>query len=178
MDLNVMLDCSEHRIVFKEKNKKVETLESDGGHMVMNLELVGEWKDADARELIVNLVEKNVDIETRKGIEKVHTNLNHKSKEQMIYAYRNAGRLSEEVRKMINEVVEGCRVCKKYAKSKPKPAVAIPKATEFNSIVTIDLKEMGDKYILWMVCAATRYIQGKVLNNKKAESIVKALHSG
>ena len=54
MDLNIMLDCPEHRIVFKEKNKKVETLESEGGHMVVNLELVGEWKDADARELIVN----------------------------------------------------------------------------------------------------------------------------
>ena len=51
---------------------------------------------------MINMVEKNEDIESRKAIEKVHTTLNHKGKEQMIYAYINAGRLTEEVRKRIN----------------------------------------------------------------------------
>ena len=37
---------------------------------------------------------------------------------------------------------------------------------------------MGDKYILWIVCTCTRFIQGGVLNDKKPESIVKALHRG
>ena len=57
-------------------------------------------------------------------------------------------------------------------------AVVIPKAIEFNSIVAMDLKVMGEKYILWMICACTRFIQGKVLNDKKPETIVKALHRG
>ena len=38
MDLDIMLDCPGHRIVFKERGKKVETLESSGGHMLVNLE--------------------------------------------------------------------------------------------------------------------------------------------
>ena len=91
----------------------------------------------------------------------------------MIFAYKNAGKLSEGVRKKINEVVDKCEICKKNRKSNPRPAVAIPKATEFNSIVSMDLKEMGGKFILWMVCVATRYIQGRVLNNKKGETVVK-----
>ena len=34
MNLDIMLDCPRHRIVFNEKGKKVWTLESSGGHMV------------------------------------------------------------------------------------------------------------------------------------------------
>ena len=56
--------------------------------------------------------------------------------------------------------------------------MAIPKATEFNSVVAIDLKEIGDKYILWMVCACTKFIQGEVLKDRRAETIVKAIHKG
>jgi len=55
--------------------------------------------------------------------------------------------------------VDKCEICKKNSKSKPKPAIAIPKAAEFNSIVAMDLK-------------------GKVLNDKKLETILKALHRG
>ena len=141
---------------------KVETVESKGGHSVVNLELVGKWEDSDA----IYLVEKEDDVRSDQAIKKIHKTLNHKSKEQMIYAYRNAGKLDEETRKKINEVVEKCEICKKNSKSKSKPAVVISKATEFKSIVAIDLKIVGDKYILWMICACTRFIQGRVLNDK------------
>ena len=52
----------------------------------------------------------------------------------MMYAYRNAGKLDEETRKKIKDVVEKCEICKRQSKSKTKPAVAIPKAIEFNTI--------------------------------------------
>ena len=79
---------------------------------------------------------------------------------------------------MINEVVSKCEVCKMNGKSKPKPTVSMPHATEFNSVVAIDLKEIGNKYILWMVCIFTRFIQGVVIKDRKAETIVNALHTG
>ena len=63
----------------------------------------------------------------------------------MIYAYRNAGKLDEGIRKKLNEIVDKCEICNKNSKSKPKPVVAIPKATEFNSIVAMDLKVMEEK---------------------------------
>ena len=44
MELDMMLDMPDEKIVFKKKGKKVETLESSSGHMVVNLELVGEWE--------------------------------------------------------------------------------------------------------------------------------------
>ena len=74
--------------------------------------------------------------------------------------------------------MDKCEICKKNGHSKSKPTVAIPKATDFNSTVSIDLKIVGDKYILWMVCTCTRFIQGRVLKDKNPEIIVKVLHRG
>ena len=112
--------------------------------MLAQLELVGLWGNKHA----IYLVENEDDVSSNKAIRKIHKILNCKSKEQMHYAYRNAGKLNEETRKKIDEVVDKCEICKKNGHSKSKSAVAIPKATEFNSTVSIDLKIVGDRYIL------------------------------
>ena len=76
---------------------------------------------------------------------------------------------------MIKEVVEVCNIRKKNARSRSKPSMAIPRATDLNSIVTLDLKEMGKKYILWMVDVFSRMLAGVVLKDKKAETILEKL---
>ena len=93
----------------------------------------------------------------------------------MIYAYINARKLTPQVKKWIDRVVRTCKVCKKNAKSNPKPSVAISRATNFNSIVTSDLKQMCKKYILWMVDVFSRMLAGVVLKDRKAETILEKL---
>ena len=73
---------------------------------------------------------------------------------------------------VINHVVETCKVCQKFEKSVARPRVTLPKSTSFNEVVTLDLKEFGSKYILWMVDSFTRFIQGKLISKKKAETII------
>ena len=80
--------------------------------------------------------------------------------------------------KMIKEVVDECNICKKNSRSRSRPVVAVPRASEFNSIVTLNLKEFGKVYVLWIVCVFTRMMRGVVLRDKKAESIIKGLYSG
>merc|ERR1712177_172223 len=87
----------------------------------------------------------------------------------------NAGRMDTQVSKMIKEAVENCSVCQKAGRSRSKPSVAIPRATDFNSIVTLDLKEMGKKNILWMVDAFSRTLAGAIIKDKKAETILEKL---
>lgn len=53
--------------------------------------------------------------------------------------------------------------------------MSLPKARSFNKIVTLDLKEFGSTYVLWMLDSFIRFIQGKLLNNKKADTIIQAL---
>ena len=53
--------------------------------------------------------------------------------------------------------------------------VSLPKATFFNKVITLDLKEFGSKYILWMIDMFSRFIVGNLLNNKKADTVIQAL---
>ena len=77
----------------------------------------------------------------------------------------------------VNRVVNYCRVCQKFDKSVTKSKITLPKATTgFNEVVTLDLKEFGSKYVLWMICSFSRFMQGKLINNKKADTIIEALN--
>ena len=78
--------------------------------------------------------------------------------------------------KTIKNVVRDCKVCQKFGKSMVKPKIALPKAGSFNEIVTLDLKQFGSKYVLWCIDIFTRYLQGKLLSNKKAETIINSLN--
>ena len=58
-----------------------------------------------------------------------------------------------------------------------KSILAIPRASDFNAVVTIDLKEFGKVYELWMVCVFTKMIKGMVMRDKKAETLIEILQS-
>ena len=45
-----------------------------------------------------------------------------------------------------------------------RPRVTLPTSREF-----------GSKYVLWMIDSFTRFIQGKVITNKKVDTIIIAL---
>ena len=42
--------------------------------------------------------------------------------------------------------------------------------------VTLDLKQFGNKYALWCIDACTRFVQGKLLTNKKADTIINGIN--
>ena len=94
----------------------------------------------------------------------------------MFYAYRNAGKLGKEGKKIIDNVVEKCAICKKNVCSRSRPSVAVPRATEFNTMVAVDLKVIGDKNILWMICGFTKFIREIVQKGETLESVKKEFH--
>ena len=60
------------------------------------------------------------------------------------------------------------------SRSMVKPKVTMPNASSFNEMTILDLKQVGDKYVLWCMDSFTRFIQGKLLNNKKRDTILNA----
>ena len=48
--------------------------------------------------------------------------------------------------------------------------MTLPKTTSFDEVLTLDLKEFGSKYILWMIDSFSIFIVGKLLNNKKVDT--------
>ena len=81
--------------------------------------------------------------------------------------YRNASWMSPELVNIIDCVVNDCKVGQKFQRSVAIPRVTLPKMTSFNEVVTLDLKEFGSKYVLWMIDSFSRFIVGKLLNNKR-----------
>ena len=80
--------------------------------------------------------------------------------------YRNAGWMSPELTSIVDRVVNDCKVCQKFQKSVARPRVTLPKSTSFNEVVMLDLKEFGNKYVLWMIDSFSRFMVEKLLNKK------------
>lgn len=72
--------------------------------------------------------------------------------------------------------MEKFKIWRKNSRSKSKSSVVILRATDFNSVVLIDLKSVGARYILWIVCAFIKFVKGAVLNDKRPEAMIRALH--
>ena len=73
-------------------------------------------------------------------IKKVHINTNHKSDENLLHAYKKANILTYKVSK---HTKKGCQKYKKNIRIK----VTLKKFTDFNQVVTWDLKHFREKYV-------------------------------
>merc|ERR1712090_34556 len=95
-DWRTVLDFEESKLGFKDPQfKKVDLIKKS--HLVVKLELVGKWQEDEA----VFIVREEKDITNINAIKKIHRKLNHRSKEQMFNAFKNAGKLNEFTRNTI-----------------------------------------------------------------------------
>ena len=92
-----------------------------------------------------------------KAIRKVHEVTNYKLAELLIISYRNGRIIGPKTVKTIRQVVKDCKICQKFGRSMVRPKVALPRVTSFNEIITLDLKQFGNKYVLWCIDAFTRF---------------------
>ena len=149
-------------------------VETTGNHNALVLETRREEK----QNVLIIYEDKNAEkLVSYNEIRKVHEVNNDKGKEQLIHAYTNAGLICPEVMTRIKRVVNDCKICQKFMKSVCKPRVTLPKSTDFNQVVTMDLKQMGNKYILQIICSFTKFMQGKVIPNKKLDTIFDAMNA-
>ena len=118
-----------------EKRKDFKLIETAGNHVAIEIE------KRNLKEEEIFFAKEGEKLDTIKVIKKVHEVTNHKSAGQLIKNYRNAGLIGPETVKTIRQVVRDCKICQKFGRSMVKPKVALPRATSFNEIVTLDLKQ-------------------------------------
>ena len=139
----------------EDQGKKFLKMEDTaGGHYGIVLETRKDKGDLPLEEEdlgILFMEDKKGELCSFKAVKKVHEVNRHKGKEKLLQTYGNAGWMSTEILSIIERVVNDCRVCQNFEKSVARPRVSLPKAILFNEIVTLDLKEFGSKYVLWMV---------------------------
>ena len=93
-------------------------IDTAGGHYAVILE-TKKGQDSntlyleDTDLIVLFLEDKEGDLCSFKAVRKVHEINHHKSKDQLITAYNNAGWMSPELLNIIQRVVNDCHVCQK-----------------------------------------------------------------
>ena len=85
---------------------------------------------------------------------------------------KNAGYIDKDVYKMVDEISNNC-VYKKYKKVPPKPVVGLPRATDFNQSVAIDLHYIDMN--LWhfhIIDEFSRYSNAVIMRSKHPNIII------
>ena len=100
----------------------------------------------------------------------------------MNHIYKEAGKDNSQIHEAIREVLKRCEICQKKKKSQSAPKITFMKASSFNEILTLNLKEKkinGQKrYILWVICSFSRFAKGIALKSKEMVEVTKALYNG
>ena len=107
---------------------------------------------------------------------KFHKGSGHKSERNMMHSLSQANVVTPDTRKIVRNVVSACKECKKFGRSLPKPKTTLPKVCDTNQIITWDLKEWDNKFIMWMIDSFSRFVKGIVIPNKKKETVLKVLY--
>ena len=172
-ELGMILDLKKHRVEF---DGTVHALGfSKSGHYTLP---VCEWVDESCNVVfhMDNLAELTSGEKMEKA-KKLHRQFAHASKERLIRLLKSGGCKDKDFLKQIEECCEKCEFCMKYKKPKPKPIVAMPKAEEFNQVVSMDLKEVekGKVWLLHLIDHGTRYTAAAVVKSKRANVIVQKI---
>ena len=109
-------------------------------------------------------------------LKKIHRQFGHPSIEVEETLLKKANKWNKNIKTMLETIHEKCKTCKLFTKVPPRPVVALPPASEFNKVVTMDLKEVkrGEfKYILHMIDGYTRLSVSVFLKNKQTATIAR-----
>ena len=78
--------------------------------------------------------------ELKKKLIHIHRNFGHPAGNKLQSLLKNAGISGTRTLKLMDEVSESCKTCKLYKKVPSRPVVGLTRATRFNELVAIHLK--------------------------------------
>ena len=73
---------------------------------------------------------------------------------------------------MLDDIYKGCKICKQHARTPPRPVVTLPMASQFNEIVSMDLKKWKGHLILHMIDMWSRMTLSVFIKNKSPEEFI------
>ena len=120
--------------------------------------------------------------EEKKEVIKLHKYFAHRNARKLWdNLFQPAGRMKGKKR-LVMEFLDQCEVCRKYRRTPSRPKVGLPKSKDVNEVVSIDLKilkKSGNKdvAILYLHDEFSKLIKGQVVNDKKADTIIKAIET-
>ena len=183
-DLGMILDLKNDRITID--GKPIPVTRTSAGHYT--IDLLGNKNKIPVDEIFmiknnqdqVNLVDLlTADDKTQiKLLDKIHRQFGHRPKDAYIQILKNADKWLDKFSPMIDTIINKCEGCVMRLKTPDRPAVALPLATDFNQVVTMDLKiwnQNKNEYILYLIDAFTRYQVATVINRKTPDQVINGI---
>ena len=169
--LGMTLDMKNDAAYINGAPAKVST--TSAGHMIMDL------IDQDEAEVMEELYAINLltsDKRTqRRMLNKIHRQFGHRTKPIFVSLLKDTNNWIPEFSSMLDKIIDGCEGCIMKKKTPARPSVALPRATDFNEILSMDLKIWEGKYILYMIDSFSRYTVATVIPRKKPNEVVDAV---
>ena len=106
---------------------------------------------------------------------KLHQQFAHPAEKKLVALLKDAGIWKDEYATQLGSIYQKCELCKLYARTPPRPVVALPMATRFNEKVAIDLKKWGDRWILHLVDMWSRLTVSVLLDRKKPSEVLEKI---
>lgn len=123
---------------------------------------------------ILTISEKLSSAEEHKIPMKLHRQFGHASVDKLQRLLASSGNKDAECSVILEKIVSECETSQRYSKTKPKPAVGLPLASQYYETVAVDLHELEPGvWYLHIIDQFTRFSAGSILITKKSSEIVK-----
>ena len=97
------------------------------------------------------------DKQKEKVLRKLHCQFGHCSSDKLSDLLKDANVWQSDYKNYLDDIIKECDICQQFSKVKPRSIVSLPLAKMFNDIVSLDLKNWGNGYILHIIDVWSRY---------------------
>ena len=109
-------------------------------------------------------------------LRKLHVQFGHCPNSRLSDLLKQCKKFDARTARILERVVEGCRICTQHQPSGQKPIVSLPMATDFNETVAMDLHKLDDNmYYLHVIDLFSRFSRACIVRSKKGVVIVNKL---
>ena len=163
-------------------NLKDDTAEIFGIDIALNLTTSGHYcvpidRSSEVNEEYVCSVklEDMNEADKFKTIRKLHRQFAHPNSKKLKTLMKDACVWQDEYDVILEKIHSECQICKQYAPTPAKPAVALPMAKEFNEKVSMDLKKWKQKWILHLIDMWSRLTVSCFIDRKKPSEVLEKI---
>ena len=125
--------------------------------------------------LITYEINSKVEKERLGALKKLYEKIAHPAQVKLEALIKNAGKWMASMRKELRMIYSQCETCKVLAKTPARSVVAMPRASTFNEVSTLDRKRREGKLILYMIDHFSRLTKGVFIKSKKLAEVVNAV---
>ena len=170
-NLGMTLDMKNDAAYANGKPLKVST--TSAGHFIIDLI---DQDEASVMEEICVIDLLKVDRPTQtKLLEKIHKQFGHRPKRVFVNLLKDAGKWQSHFSELLDQIIGKCEGCILRKRNPDRPSVALPRAEDFNEILTMDLKIWKGKNILYLIDMFTRYTIATIIPRKYPGEVIDAV---